>query len=387
MSYVSPGRWREDIVTISILCDNPVMNSTTSPKVETRRSPDVPIDVAVWLFGLTAMVFAMVVIGGLTRLTQSGLSIVEWRPLTGWLPPQNQADWMALFEQYKQFPEFREKNTDMTLAGFKSIFWLEFIHRVWGRLLGIAFIVPFVWYSMRGWISRRLLWRLMFVFLLSKFVKVGDTTQEGLLLPGLASGLVDRPDVSQYRLVAHLGLALLIFAYLLWISLDCLGRHGVKPDHQKITGGALLIIGWIAVTILAGGFVAGLDAGLTYNTFPLMDGKLIPDGLFSQTPFFLNFFENITTVQFDHRILAESLLIIVLAYWWYARDKLFGAAKLALNGLTVMVITQLGLEIGTLLLEVPVPLAAAHQAGALLVLGFAVWLLREIAFMTPVKSR
>lgn len=380
MCHVSPGRWRLDIVTISVLCDNPVMNSTTTPEPNTRRSPDVPIDVAIWLFGLTAMVFAMVVIGGLTRLTQSGLSIVEWRPLTGWLPPQNQADWTALFEQYKQFPEFRERNADMTLDGFKSIFWLEFIHRVWGRLLGIAFIVPFVWYSMRGWISRRLLWRLMFVFLLG----AGQGVLGWFMV---MSGLVDRPEVSQYRLVAHLALALLIFAYLLWIALDSLGRQGVKPGQGKITGGALLILGWIAVTILAGGFVAGLDAGLTYNTFPLMDGKFIPDGLFSQTPIFLNFFENITTVQFDHRILAESLLIIVLAYWWYARDKLFGAAKFALNGLAVMVITQLGLGIGTLLLVVPVPLAAAHQAGALLVLGFAVWLLREIAFMTPAKSR
>lgn len=356
------------------------MNSNTASGSTSQRTQDVPKDVTVWLFALTAMVFAMVIIGGLTRLTQSGLSIVDWRPLTGWVPPWNEADWMALFEQYQQFPEFKEKNTYMTLSGFKSIFWLEFIHRVWGRLLGIVFIVPFIWFSMRGWITKGLRWRLLVVFLLG----AGQGVLGWFMV---MSGLVDQPDVSQYRLVAHLALALLIFIYLLWISLDSLGRHGVKPVAGGITIGAVIIFCWVFVTIVAGGFVAGLDAGLTYNTFPLMDGQLIPSGMYSQSPIFLNLFENITTVQFNHRILAELLLLIVLVFWWYARNRLFGAAKRALSALTVMVITQLGLGIGTLLFVVPVPLAAAHQAGALIVLGLVVWLLREIAFSTPAESR
>ena len=336
---------------------------------------DAPRDIAYWLLGLAGMVFVMVILGGVTRLTDSGLSIVDWRPVTGWLPPQTDADWAALFEQYKQFPEFRERNADITLGGFKSIFWIEFIHRGWGRLIGIVFLLPFVFYSMRGWIRWPLLLRLGVVFLLG-------AGQGALGWFMVQSGLVDRPEVSQYRLVAHLALALVIYGYLLWLAFRYFSPPGENSARAGVKLAAVAIVIWTFITMLSGGFVAGLDAGLTYNTFPLMDGRLIPDGLFLQPVWYLNFFENVTTVQFDHRVLAELLVIFVLAFWYFARRRLDGKARIALHGLAVVVLLQLSLGIATLLFVVPITLAAAHQAGALLVLSFAIWILYEAGFAT-----
>lgn len=337
-----------------------------------RRVSTPPRTIGIWLMSMAILVFVMVILGGLTRLTQSGLSIVDWRPITGALPPMNAADWQTLFDQYKQFPEYRERNASMTVSEFKSIFWLEFIHRFWGRLIGISFIVPFVYFAMHGGLARGLMLRLGVLFLLG-------AAQGVLGWFMVQSGLVDRPDVSQYRLVAHLGLAVLLYGYLLWIALGYLGRTGSGAQGlQTCRRLGWVAAVWIFVTMLSGGFVAGLDAGLTYNTFPLMDGRWVPDGLLAQTPAYLNFFENVTTVQFDHRILAELLVLYLLGFWYFARTRLAGVARLALHGVAIMALVQIGLGIATLLFIVPVALAATHQAGAMILLSLALWLMKEI---------
>lgn len=326
---------------------------------------------ASWLFGVAAMVFLMIVLGGVTRLTDSGLSMVEWRPLTGWLPPLSDTEWQRLFEKYQTFPEFRKINADMTLSGFKGIFWLEFLHRLWGRAIGVAFMVPFLVFVLRGWAGRGLGLRFAVMF-------VGGGMQGVVGWYMVKSGLVDRPDVSQYRLATHLVLALAIYAYILWVAVS-LWRNGVFADAKPgLKAGAGCLVALVFVTAFSGALVAGLDAGLTYNTFPLMDGDWIPDGMFTLSPAYINLFENITTVQFDHRVLAVATFLGILGFWAAARRRgAAGMLRRAIDLMAAMACLQVGLGISTLLLVVPVPLAAAHQAGAVVLLGLAVWALRE----------
>lgn len=321
---------------------------------------------ALWLFGMCAMVFVMVVLGGVTRLTHSGLSIVEWKPVTGFIPPLNEADWQRLFEQYRQYPEFKKMNPDMDVEGFKGIFWLEFLHRVWGRLMGLAFFFPALFFVVKGWVDRRLGWHFAAMFLLG-----GAQGALGWFM--VASGLVDDPDVSHYRLTAHLGAALAILAYMLWIAMDLMWPARRPPGHRH-GGPAKGLAGLVFLTILSGGLVAGLDAGLSYNTFPLMDGSFVPAGYMAMTPFWLNWFENLPAVQFDHRLLAETTLVLVLALWGRTRKtELTPRARLAVNALALAVLVQVGLGIATLLLVVPVSVAAIHQAGAVVLLSCALW--------------
>ena len=268
--------------------------------------------IAFWLLAVAARVFAMVVIGGVTRLTHSGLSMVEWQPVTGWLPPSTEAEWSAVFRQYQRFPEFREVNAGMTVAEFKGIFWLEFIHRLWGRLIGVAFAVPFMVFLLKGWVDRRLAPKLVVIFVLGGLQGVLGWYM-------VKSGLVDRPDVSQYRLTAHLGAALLIYAYMLWVAFGLLAPEP-GPTPRNLSRFAAALAAMVFVTALSGGFVAGLDAGFAYNTFPLMDGELIPEHLFAVTPLYLNFFENVTTVQFTHRLLAITTATLVVVFWFAAAD-------------------------------------------------------------------
>ncbi len=324
-----------------------------------------------WLFTVAAMVFAMVVLGGVTRLTDSGLSMVEWRPMTGWLPPFNEADWQRLFEKYQAYPEFHKMNADMTVDGFKGIFWLEFLHRLWGRIIGIAFLVPFAVFLFRGWLNRHLAWRFAVMF-------VGGGLQGVMGWYMVKSGLVDRPDVSQYRLAAHLIFAFAIYAYILWVAITLWRDETFADAMPGLRPWAAGLVALVFVTAFSGALVAGLDAGLTYNTFPLMDGDWIPDGMFAMSPAYINLFENITTVQFDHRILATTTFASVLAFWVIGRRRgARGGLRRALDALAVMVCLQVALGIATLLLVVPVVLATAHQAGAALLLGLAVWAYRE----------
>ncbi len=341
--------------------------------------PAAPIDratagtdnqIAVWLLVCCAMVFVMVVLGGVTRLTESGLSIVDWRPAAGILPPMSEAAWQEVFRDYRATPEFRKVNFWMTLVDFKAIYWMEFSHRVWGRAIGIAFLLPFLYFLWRRRLDRGLAAKLGLIFVLGGLQGVLGWYM-------VRSGLVDRPDVSQYRLAAHLGLALIIYACMLWLALGLLGRGSGATGALRRHGWVMLV--WVFLTVISGAFVAGLDAGRAYNTFPLMDGQLIPDGLFAVEPWPINFFENAATVQFTHRLMAIVMLLIVLALWFRARTGgVGGAARRAADFTAIMVCVQAGLGIATLLSEVDIAIAGAHQAGAMLRFTFALWTVREI---------
>jgi heme a synthase len=318
------------------------------------------------------MIALMVVVGGITRLTLSGLSITEWKPVIGIVPPLSAADWAAEFAKYQQTPEYRVVHFAMTLDEFKSIYFWEYAHRLLGRLIGVAFAVPFIWFLARRRLPRRLVTPLAGILLLG-------FGQGALGWYMVESGLADRVEVSQYRLVAHLALALAIYAAILWVALGIVRgpalpdrRSDPSPGWRRAAEAVLLLV---TLTILAGGFVAGTHAGLSYNTFPLMDGRLVPAGYAQLHPFFLNWFENIAAVQFDHRALAAATAGGVLLLWAASlRAALPQPARVALNALLTATALQVALGVSTLLLVVPIPLAAAHQAGAVLLLTAAILL-------------
>ncbi|MBW7859482.1 MAG: COX15/CtaA family protein [Rhodocyclaceae bacterium] len=320
--------------------------------------------IAIWLLSCCALVLGIVIIGGLTRLTGSGLSMVEWKPIVGLLPPLDEAQWLATFELYRQSPEYRYVNIGMTVEGFKSIFWLEYIHRMIGRFIGIAFFVPFLYFWIRGKIEKGLLPKLVAMFVLGGM-------QGALGWYMVASGLAEDPHVSQYRLTAHLGLAIVIYVYMLWVALGLLwrSRSGDDTDGRPLLGWAVACTALAFCTVLSGGFVAGLKAGFAYNTFPLMGGQWIPDGIFALQPGWRNFFENFITAQFTHRILAISLLAGILALWRaLGRRRLAPATRVATHAMLLLIVLQVALGISTLVLHVPLALASAHQAVAVLVL-------------------
>jgi cytochrome c oxidase assembly protein subunit 15 len=320
--------------------------------------------VAFWILAIAAMVFVTVVIGGATRLTESGLSMVEWRPLIGWIPPLSDAAWQELFDKYKATPQFQKLFPTMDLAGFKAIFWLEYIHRVWGRLIGVAFALPFLWFLIRGRLTRPMIPHLVGLFLLG-------AAQGALGWYMVASGLVDRPSVSQYRLAAHLGLALLIFVYLLWFGLGLLQPRG---GDRVLLRKSIPIFLLLALTVLVGAFVAGLDAGKIYNTFPTMGGYVFPPWLWRPELGLLNLFENQVTVQWLHRVLA---IVTVFAVCLFAMGISGGprpaAVKRAAGYMAGAVLVQFGLGIVTLLTSVPVHWGTVHQGWAVVLIGSAVW--------------
>jgi cytochrome c oxidase assembly protein subunit 15 len=330
--------------------------------------------VSLWLFACAAFVAAMVVVGGITRLTHSGLSMAQWRPLVGAVPPLSAADWEVLFDRYRETPEYRLVNGGMTLDGFRAIFWWEYAHRLLGRAVGVAFLAPLVWFTARRAISRALAVQLGAVFALGAL-------QGALGWYMVASGLVDVPHVSQYRLAAHLGLAFAILAALLWVALD-LGRAPAPatPSSARVPWrGATALAALVFVQVLSGALVAGTGAGYLYNTFPLMGHRLVPGGLLWLSPWWTNVFENLLLVQFDHRVIALAVAVSVLALWarCHAAD-LPRRAQLASHALLVALGLQLALGIATLVLAVPVPLAAAHQAGAIVLFTAAVWLAHDL---------
>ncbi|MGQ0592553.1 MAG: COX15/CtaA family protein [Gammaproteobacteria bacterium] len=337
-----------------------------------RPSPAPRRAVAVWLLLVCAAIALMVVLGGVTRLAHAGLSIVEWRPVTGVLPPLSDAQWEQAFAAYRQFPEYQQLKRGMGLSQFKSIYWLEYLHRLWGRLIGVLFLLPFLWFLARRTISGVLAVKLVGMFLLG-----GAQGVLGWYM--VKSGLADRPDVSAYRLSAHLGLALLIYGYGLWLALGLLGAGTERPASGRLRTFVAALIGVVGITILSGGFVAGLDAGFAYNTFPLMGGQLVPEGLWLLEPVYRNFFENPVTVQFGHRVLATLTLLLIAVFWLRAGSAPLPArARLACRGLLGAALLQVGLGIATLLLVVPLPLAVAHQAGAMLLWTAALWTAAEL---------
>jgi cytochrome c oxidase assembly protein subunit 15 len=322
--------------------------------------------VAAWLFFCCGLIFLMVVVGGITRLTLSGLSITEWKPVIGIVPPLSAADWASEFARYQQIPEYRAIHFAMSLDEFKSIYYWEYLHRLLGRLIGVAFAAPFIWFLARRRLPRRLAPPLAGILLLGFL-------QGALGWYMVESGLADRVEVSQYRLVAHLALALAIYAAILWAALGIIRASPVPDASPGWRRAAEAVLVLVALTILAGGFVAGTRAGLTYNTFPLMDGRLVPADYAQLHPLWLNWFENIAAVQFDHRVLAAATLSTIFVLWAAGlRADLPKPARKALHTLLAIAVVQAALGIATLLLVVPIPLAAAHQAGAVLLLTAAI---------------
>ena len=359
------------------------------------RSP-----VAAWLLVCCALVFAMVVVGGVTRLTHSGLSIVEWQPIVGTLPPVNEAQWLEAFDKYKLTPEYRQINHGMSVAEFKSIFWWEYFHRLLGRLIGVVFLLPYVWFLLRGRLRGPLAGKVFGFFILG-----GLQGAMGWYM--VKSGLVDDPRVSQYRLAAHLGLAFLIFGLMGWTGLGLLQprKTGGKPRFPANTragktaseaenrglspvsseaenrgsppasftlrlGNGLVAL--VFVMALSGALVAGIHAGLAYNSFPLMNGDFVPPEIFLVEPLWLNFFTNMATVQFDHRLIAWLLMALIPWFSWRIWTET-PAARPAAVALTLWLAVQVGLGITTLLLRVPVAFGAAHQAGAMILFGLVLW--------------
>lgn len=340
--------------------------SITLASEQNRRGPRA---VATWLFVVAALILVMIIIGGLTRLTESGLSMVTWKPVTGWLPPLSDADWQALFRQYQQYPEFQKKFPAMTLEGFKGIFWLEYIHRVLGRVIGIVFLLPFLFFLVTRRLPARLALPLGVIFLLG-------AAQGALGWWMVQSGLVNEPTVSQYRLAAHMSLAVVLYLWVLWVALGVQMPRGAVQVTGGRYGTAVAVLLLAFVTMVSGAFVAGLDAGKIHNTFPLMGGRLFPADYFSARPFFANMFENDVAVQFHHRVLAIVTAAAVVALWLIYRGA--GVPTAARRVVTVVLLVAAGqvcLGIYTLLMIVPVALASLHQLGAILLLSSLVWLL------------
>ncbi len=311
--------------------------------------------VAYWLLLCAAMVFAIVLVGGITRLTRSGLSIVEWQPLIGVLPPLSEADWQALFAKYRETPEYRLVNLGMDLEGFKRIFWWEYIHRLLARLIGLVFLLPLLWFQFKRKLERPLAWKLWGIFALGALQGL-----MGWLM--VASGLIDDPKVNPVRLTLHLGLALAIFWAELWIALGLLAPQSGRRSRLAV---ALPFV--VFAMALSGGMVAGLRAGSAYQTFPLMNGHWVPPEILVLEPWWRNFLYNMATVQFVHRAFFWLLLVLVPLAWWQRR------ASLPAQALLVAFALQGVLGIATLLSGVPVALGAAHQGGAVLVLAAALW--------------
>ena len=312
--------------------------------------------VATWLLICSGLVFAMVVLGGFTRLTGSGLSMVDWRPLMGILPPIGDAEWQRTFEMYQLSPEFQKVNSAFGVEDFKSIFWLEYLHRLLGRTIGIVFLVPFIFFFAKGYIRPGEWAKYLLMFVLG-----GMQGVLGWYM--VKSGLVDVPQVSQYRLTAHLVAAFIIYAYMFWVAMSLLHPRADNASRHPWYGRTLALFVLISTTVVSGGFVAGLKAGKIYNTFPMMGDHWLPPGLMALEPFWRNFFDNMTTVQFDHRYLAITTFVLVVVYWFKLRGTDVPArAKTAVNALLHTAILQVALGITTLLLAVPVILGATHQA-------------------------
>lgn len=355
------------------MAEPPAVLYTTALVMRERRNRAI---VRWWLYLVCLLVFAMVVVGGSTRLTGSGLSITEWQPIHGVIPPLSHEAWLEEFDKYRQTPQYRQINEGMSLLEFQFIYWWEWAHRFLGRIIGVVFLVPMVWLWWSGRLEQLLKPRLLVLF--------GLGAVQGIVGWWMVrSGLVDRVDVSQYRLAVHLTLAAIIFAYCLWVA------RGLAPHSGGEAGAAVrlaapLIVGLVLLQVFLGALVAGLDAGLAFNDWPLMDGAVIPSGLTILEPVWRNFFDNPKTVQFVHRANAYLLL---LAVWlaWLATRRPDNAERHRARALILALLVTLQAAVGvvTLVLQVPLHWALAHQALAVVVLAFAVAHWRALAGPYP----
>ncbi|HEY7775568.1 MAG TPA: COX15/CtaA family protein [Kineobactrum sp.] len=339
------------------------------------RQTNYDRQVATWLILCAVVIFGMIILGGVTRLTNSGLSMVEWRPLMGIIPPLSEQAWLEVFEKYRQSPEYLHINRGMSLDAFKTIFMYEYLHRVLGRFIGVLFFFPMLYFGLRGRVRSGLMPKLWLLFLLGGC--------QGLLgWYMVKSGLVDVPYVSQYRLAAHLGLATLIYAFMLWLIFELLaGRPAKGTTAHPLARWGLVMLGLVYLMILSGALVAGTNAGFAYSTWPLMGSTFIPPGLYSGDPAWLDAFEDITAIQFNHRIFAYLLFVLLHVFaikLW--RTGLGSKARVTAVLLLVALWVQVIIGINTLLYHVPVILGAAHQGGAMVLLAvmlYAVFLLRR----------
>ncbi len=322
--------------------------------------------VRIWLGFVLLSLFCLVLVGGATRLTQSGLSITEWKPIHGVIPPLSAAEWQDEFDRYKQIPQFKLLNSDITVDDFKSIFWWEWAHRLLARAMGVIFAVPLIFFWATGRIEKSLRWPLVGIFALGGL-------QGAIGWWMVSSGLEARTDVSQYRLATHLVTACLIFAACMWV-MRALSPHSDDAPPSRHSGKVAGLIALMALfQIYLGALVAGLHAGLSYNTWPLMDGAVVPGDLFVQNPWWINFFENPKLVQYVHRLWAYALTAVVLINMIVCLRVTPGSTHARRSVvLALLVLAQAGLGIATLLMQVPLHLALTHQAGALVVFGFAV---------------
>jgi len=365
----------------------PAMTEAASQGLKTgARKPAMPArhvrGLRIWLGVIAFLIVAMILVGGATRLTDSGLSITEWQPIIGAVPPLSEAHWQEAFEAYQKIPEYTEINRGMSLEAFKTLYWWEWAHRFLGRFIGLVFLLPFLGFWLAGYIPRALMPRLLGLFVLGGL-------QGALGWYMVKSGLVDRTDVSQYRLTAHFGVALLILGTTLWLLFG-LGAETRAESHASraesrasraesrampatlCAAGLMLIL--VFIQLLAGALVAGIDAGMGFNTWPLINGAFIPSGLGEASPWYLNLFENPLTVQFDHRMLGYAVVVaaIAQALWLSlkgAPQSLIGSSLM----LAVVALLQATLGVWTLLLAVPIELGLAHQAGAIFVFAAALY--------------
>jgi len=322
--------------------------------------------IRLWLYAVATLVLAMVLVGGATRLTESGLSITEWKPVMGVLPPLSAAQWQTEFQKYQAIPQYQALNRGMSLDAFKTIYWWEWTHRLLGRVIGAAFLLPLLWFLWRGSIGPGLRGRLWFIFGLGAL-------QGAVGWWMVASGLAERIEVSQYRLATHLVLACVIYVALIWTA-QRLGERPSPPLPARIRYGAVALLILVLAQIYLGAIVAGLRAGYIYNTWPLIDGAFVPDAarLFLMSPAWRNFFENTLTAQFDHRMLAYGIFVFALLHAFdVARTVKQGFVPASAAVLAAAVTLQAALGIATLLERVPLSLALAHQAMAMLVLTIA----------------
>lgn len=343
-----------------------VAEDTASTVFQRRsRNDRNRLHIRIWLGVVLLAIFALVLVGGATRLTDSGLSITQWKPIHGIVPPLNATEWEEEFSLYQQIPEYQIINKDMDLDGFKRIFWWEWAHRFLARAVGVLFAVPFVFFLVTGRVEKRLRWPLFGLFVLG-----GLQGAVGWWM--VASGLVERVDVSQYRLATHLTLACIIFAAILWVQRGLSAHTSDRPPTRFSAMVAGLILFMAIVQIYLGGLVAGLDAGLSYNTWPLMDGQFLPTDVFAIEPAWRNLFENPKLVQLDHRLFGYLLWFATLAHMVVAlvRAPQTTHARRAII-LFALVSLQAVIGILTLVMQVPFDLALTHQGGALIVLGFA----------------
>lgn len=327
-----------------------------------------------WLFSGCALVALMVVIGGITRLTHSGLSMVNWNLFMGMIPPSSEDEWQSTFDLYKNFPEYQKINFNFSLEDFKSIFWWEYIHRMIGRLIGLVFLIPFVIFLIKKWIDKKLFFKLAIMFVMGGL--------QGLLgWYMVKSGLVKDPNVSQYRLAAHLIAAFATYCYIFWVTLQI-----IHPNRPSRSGSGNLTIYRLAIIttfvtilqIIYGAFVAGLKAGKVYNTFPKMNSDWIPKELWTglERDGIIALTSNITWVQFIHRYLAYIVVILVIIIWNRARKlELDKIQKRGLSAALEITLSQAGLGIITLIFSVPIILGVLHQLGALALLTALVFVI------------